>query len=66
MIERWGRKWLEAGMCEVVKAKETLYSPFKSHLTFLDPFYVCVTVHRNLSSAFLGIGLDSLERIVCI
>lgn len=34
-------------MCEV--AKETLYSPFKSHLPFLDLLYVCVAVCRNLS-----------------
>lgn len=44
MFQRWGRKCREARMHKL--AKETLYSPFKSQLTFLNLFYVLsVAVH---------------------
>lgn len=48
-VSEWGRKWLEAEMHELAKAKETLYSLFKSHLTFLNLFNV-LSVAAHLAS----------------
>jgi len=48
MFQRWGRKWLEADMHERAKAKETLHSPIKTHLTFLNLFCILgVPVHMT-------------------